>query len=256
MVTCTEVSEAIPALVLGALDESERVEITAHIDGCPDCRELYREYTRVFHGLLMSVPQRVPPPGLRKMLLARVEAPRQTWMDKLRAWVAGQQVLPRWSLGAVAAAALLIVSLIGVQASQLVGQQATLSKQLQQQQAALTLLAGSNTESMSMKATQATANTYAVIRYNPENTLAVFHVENMPVSASTQSYQLWLIDADGKRDSGAVFSVPDGSDGNITLVVMAPRNFKTYVRCGVSIEPRGGSPKPTGPAVLTGSYSG
>ena len=255
MISCTEVSESIPALVLGALDLYERVEIVAHIDSCPGCRELLHEYAGVSHGLLMAVPQRIPPPGLKKMLMARVATPQPTWLERIRTWLSTRQALPRWSLGAVVAAVLLVVSLVGVQAARLTSQQELLSQQLQQQQATLAILAGSDTVSMVMQGTPAASGASGVIRYSPQQTLAVLHVQNMPALSAAQSYQLWLIDADGKRDSGAVFSVPQGSDGSVTLVVMAPRSFKSYVRCGISLEPRGGSPKPTGPAILTAAYS-
>jgi anti-sigma-K factor RskA len=39
-------------------------------------------------------------------------------------------------------------------------------------------------------------------------------------------------------------------NGKASYVVIAPRQFNSYVRFGVSIEPAGGSPGPTGPAAL------
>jgi anti-sigma-K factor RskA len=78
--------------------------------------------------------------------------------------------------------------------------------------------------------------------------VAVLWAEDLPPLPASQSYQLWLIYADGTRDSGAVFSVP--ADGSATVVVVAPKPFSAYARFGISVEPAGGSPAPTGPAAL------
>jgi len=95
----------------------------------------------------------------------------------------------------------------------------------------------------------------ATLLFDAQATSGVLLVRNLPALPAEKTYQLWLVDSTGQRDSGAVFTVPPDANGPITYVVYAPRSLKSYVRCGVSIEPRGGSPKPTGPAALTGSYT-
>jgi anti-sigma-K factor RskA len=90
------------------------------------------------------------------------------------------------------------------------------------------------------------------MRYDPQDDLAVVQTRNLPSLPEGEAYQLWLIDASGKHDSGAVFSIPSGSNGMTILVVIAPRPMREYVSCGVSIEPKGGSKWPTGPAALKG----
>jgi anti-sigma-K factor RskA len=90
------------------------------------------------------------------------------------------------------------------------------------------------------------------MRFSPQDTMAVVQTRALPALSTEQSYQLWLIDSQGNHDSGAVFAVPADSGGNVTFIVVAPRPMKDYVGCGVSIEPKGGSKSPTGPAALTG----
>lgn len=55
-----------------------------------------------------------------------------------------------------------------------------------------------------------------------------------------------MVDAGGKRDSGAIFMTQ--TNGKASYVVVAPRRFESYVRFGVSIEPRA-CPGPTGSAL-------
>ena len=65
-------------------------------------------------------------------------------------------------------------------------------------------------------------------------------------------YQLWLIQ-DEVRTSGAVFSVSDKGYGSVQISSAEP--LGSYSTCGVSIEPSGGSPGPTGKKVLGGTFN-
>jgi anti-sigma-K factor RskA len=74
-------------------------------------------------------------------------------------------------------------------------------------------------------------------------------VDGMPLLDPTRQYQLWLIH-DGQRSSGGVFSV--SRDGYGSLWVDSPAPLASYQRVGITIEPAGGSPGPTGDKVLGG----
>ncbi|MEZ4640106.1 MAG: anti-sigma factor [Caldilineaceae bacterium] len=68
-----------------------------------------------------------------------------------------------------------------------------------------------------------------------------------------QTYQLWLIPADGDPVSAGLIQVTD--DGvTITSINMDSRP-QDFAAVGLSIEPVGGSPQPTGPIVLLGTVS-
>jgi anti-sigma-K factor RskA len=75
-------------------------------------------------------------------------------------------------------------------------------------------------------------------------------VEGLPPLDAEQQYQLWLID-DGARDNGGVFSVND--DGYSSMTLAAPQPLDAYAAFGITIEPAGGSPGPTGAKVLGSS---
>ena len=74
-------------------------------------------------------------------------------------------------------------------------------------------------------------------------------VDQLPELDKSQQYQLWLIQ-DGNRTSGGVFSVSDHGYGS--LEIWSPQPLGSYGSFGITIEPSGGSPGPTGDKVLGG----
>ena len=287
--TCAEVEQALPALALGALDQTERADMLAHLSSCSACHALYAEYARVVDGMLLSTPERVPPPSLRQALLREVEASlaasppaRHTALDAAHdaapvngpvttsAPVSAAPAAGRWYARALdwlrdsrfgaqrgwalAVAALAITcAVLGAQVVRLSEERVLLLRRVNEQQQALVTLVGSNVRVVALNGRPAAANARGSIRFSPDKTLALFEARDLPPLPPTQSYQLWLVYPDGTRDSGAVFNVP--STGETSLVILAPQPFNSYVRFGVSIEPAGGSPAPTGPGALSSSAS-
>ncbi len=249
--TCAEVEAVLPALALGALDDDERADVMAHVDLCPGCRQTLAEYQALSQGLLEAVPQRVPPATIKRDLMARVQPKAQPWPQRVADWLRSRQTMPRWALAATYALFVAVLALSGYETVRLANQQAALAAQLAEQQSAIALLTR-ETSAIHMTGTQVASGASAVMRFSPQDTMAVVQTIALPPLAAGKSYQLWLIDSEGRHDSGAVFTVPAGSEGSVTLIIAAPRPMKDYVGCGVSIEPKGGSPSPTGPAALTG----
>ncbi len=74
-------------------------------------------------------------------------------------------------------------------------------------------------------------------------------VDGLSALDPAQQYQLWLI-RNGKRTSGGVFSVDQQGYGSLWVKSQAP--LISYTSFGITIEPAGGSPGPTGKKVLGG----
>jgi anti-sigma-K factor RskA len=102
-----------------------------------------------------------------------------------------------------------------------------------------------------MKGTENAPDAEALFEANAQGTEATLRVSGLMPLDPTQQYQLWLVKPDGSRDSGAVFSVEE--DGSAVVHITPTERFNQYQRLGVTIEPAGGSPGPTGPQVLAGS---
>ncbi len=94
--TCSQVREALEDALLygGPLPAEAR----AHLEDCPDCRELARELGGLNAALLGSVPEVAPPPQLRTRVLAAARA-----QSRLERTAARRRT---WTLGAGLAAAL------------------------------------------------------------------------------------------------------------------------------------------------------
>jgi anti-sigma-K factor RskA len=253
--TCDEIEESLPAMALGALDEGAREDILAHIDECPNCRKQYSQYVSVAHGLLDIVPQRVPPPVIRASLLKAVSPQKTNPLAGMLRWLSAGTSYPRWAFGAIAVAVVLLAAFAVTQYVGIAGQRQLLSRQLQEQQLTVSILAQKNKESVAMIGTSEASGASATLLFESTSSTGVLVVHDLPALPENKSYQLWLIDAAGKRDSGAIFNTSTDSGNTTSLIVSTPRGLKQYVKCGISIEPRGGSPKPTGPAALTGTYS-
>ncbi len=63
---------------------------------------------------------------------------------------------------------------------------------------------------------------------------------------ASQTYQLWLYRKEDQR-SGGIFGVSTDGYGNLLLDV--PKDFKEFTSIGITIEPAGGSLKPSGTLV-------
>ena len=75
-------------------------------------------------------------------------------------------------------------------------------------------------------------------------------LESLPTLPASQSYQLWLFDPSVPAPvSGGAFSA-EGT-GPVRHLFTASANVRTIDRFAVSIEPKGGAPRPTGKFVLS-----
>jgi anti-sigma-K factor RskA len=84
---------------------------------------------------------------------------------------------------------------------------------------------------------------------SPTESDALLVAYQLPALEGGRVYQTWLV-SNGQRVSGGIFRV-DG-EGYGWLKVRTPESFGAYQRVGITIEPDGGSPGPTGARVLGG----
>jgi anti-sigma-K factor RskA len=67
---------------------------------------------------------------------------------------------------------------------------------------------------------------------------------DLPTPAKGMCYQVWRVADDGSKESAGVFT-PD-ADGRVAVVLDAASGAESFV---ITVEPPGGSPKPTGDMV-------
>jgi anti-sigma-K factor RskA len=259
MLTCEAVAELREAYALGVLDLAELADVEKHADRCPPCREQLDREMAVANLLALAVPQREPPPGLRRSLMAAaregrlIETPRSTW------W---QRVFPKplpvaW--GAASLASLLCAISLGWALS--------LQTQLAAKPAAPAVAVSSastdgaygglgggfaldRAQMRKLGGGDAAPQARGWIYLDPADANALLVAYQLPQLPPDRAYQLWLVTPNQQRFSGGVFSVD--ADGYGWLKIKSPEAFGSFQRVGITIEPRGGSPGPTGQRVLGG----
>lgn len=236
-----EIVERIPAYALHALDEDEAQQVAEHLAVCAHCRDELAAYEAAAARLAGAAPPAEPPAYVKDQLMARVEpdarpAPkarpaaqkaRPTW------WRRVQAVLRASALVWAPVSAALICGLLLVNV--LMWRQVSLSS-------------AREVVTVELMGTDTAPDANGVIAFAPGQPEGVLVVSDLEPLSQDQQYQLWLIDREGNRDSGAVFSVD--ADGCANVDVSGYRALPGYVAFGVTVEPAGGSPGPTGQQVL------
>lgn len=225
-----EHNDLIAAYALGCLDPDELAPLQAHLAQCAACRAELAAYEAVVDALPLASPQIAPPAQLKQRLLARVTPPAagSGWRARLAGGVRRARAQLSWQPVAAFAALLLLFA-------------ATWLWQSAQPPA----LPG--TRLLLVSTTDAAPAAVGLIHISADGEYGTIIVEGLPGLGMERQYQLWLI-ADGARTDGGVFSVY--SDGYASMAIRSPRPLSDYQAFGVTIEPAGGSPQPTGPRVL------
>jgi anti-sigma-K factor RskA len=152
-------------------------------------------------------------------------------------------VVPRFALVAAGLVAALALGGLGARVVQLRNQQTA-------QQQALALRTDTTAQARAMRGRPFAPNATGTIRFKPDGMLGLLEARNLPVLENDKVYQLWLVYPDNTRDTGALFNSTN-ADGTTTIVVFAQKPFSNYVHFGISVEPAGGMPGPTGPGALS-----
>lgn len=230
--------DLIPALALGSLDAEDAERTKQHLATCATCQNELVVYQSVIDALPLAAADADPPPALKGRLMSRVRAtsisetaaspasdsPWQQIKTSIRRFLAG----PRWQPLALVVILALAVSNVLL---------------WQQQNAPPTV----SSRRFRLTATEVAPEATGIVYMSRSGREGTVIVDSMLPLPPDQQYQLWLI-RDGERSSGGVFSVSD--DGYHSQQILAPRPLEEYSAFGVTIEPAGGSPGPTGERVL------
>ena len=224
------VRELLPAYALNCLDAEEATRVAEHLASCAECRAELLAFETVTARLALGARDALPPDKLKGKIVGQIQAPRAAPARRQgRAW--WQRAAPAWGLAALVLLVALVASnLWWWQRSSEVGP------------ARLQVVAMAGTERV-----PGAAGTLLITADGEYGTLIV---DGLPDLEPGLAYQLWLI-RDGQRVSGGVFSVND--EGYGVLEVMSAEPLSSFADFGVTIEPEGGSPGPTGDKVLGGS---
>lgn len=210
------IHELVAGYALDALSVDEERLFEAHLAHCPACRQDLAALTETAAELGFAAPSASPPPGLRERILG---AARED----------GAQVLPlrpRWAYPVLAAAAVAACAAIGLGFWAV-----TLHSRLGSAQALHGIpLRG--------------AGGSVVLGRGGEAALVVSGLAAPPAG---KAYEVWVIRGETARPAG-LFAPRAGT----TTVIRLDERVASGDRVGVTLEPSGGSPHPTGkPLVLS-----
>ncbi|HWQ84636.1 MAG TPA: anti-sigma factor [Anaerolineales bacterium] len=242
------IRELIPAYALDSLDPEEAELVARHLAECPECQLEFASYSELVGSLALAVPMHPAPPELKARILSAAHAsaqsmplpanyPQTSRIAKPARAKSGwanifQQALPAWGL--------LSILLIGILAiSNLRLNQRIASLEAARPEFATVQLSGADNS----------PNAVGMLVISPDGQNGSLVVDQMPVLEDNQDYQLWLI-KDGQRTSGGVFH--SYSNGYGVLWIHADQPLISYEEVGVTIEPAGGSPAPTGAKIIGG----
>jgi anti-sigma-K factor RskA len=230
-------SDWLPAYALDVLDEVEARQVEEHLETCGICQAELRSYRSVVAELPLAAPEVTPPPQLKANILSQISRPtalpqpKENWWQQLSRRLAFKS--PAWGMVSLG-----LIVLLGV-SNLFLWRQLGSMQDAYQNTLATVPLSGSETH-------PGAAGLLVISRDGEHGTLVV---DGLPTLDDAHQYQLWLIH-DGQRTSGGVFSADE--EGYGSLWIYAPEPLISYEGFGVTIEPAGGSPGPTGERVLGG----
>lgn len=229
----------LAAYALGSLDPDEQAALEEHLRDCPECQVILADYEQVVTAYPLTLPERQPPEGALDRLLERARAGQG--QVPVTPDVIDHRMRYLWA-GFAGLAALLLVMLgwnIWLQIN------ADSDSLVDSSRIAIVL---------PLTGTENAGDASGHLVMDEEWDECALVASGLPPLDADHDYQLWFVSADGSRKSGAVFHPNDA--GQISVDVDVPENWRDFEQVGITAEPAGGSPGPTGPAVLSGGFAG
>jgi len=228
--------DLLPARALGILEPEEAGRVEEHLSSCLICRDESQSLQETGAELAFALPPAAPSPDLKERLMQRVQetrpqprletqAPSRPWLDRL---------LPAWGF-----ASLVLILILGAASL-------SLWQRLDEVDA---FMSPGGMRAIPLEPGDAAPRATGFVLVSADGADGALVVDGLPSLDEDHEYQLWLV-RDGERTSGAIFSTDENSYGGTRI--RAPLSLLEYSSVGITIEPAGGSPQPTGERVLGG----
>jgi anti-sigma-K factor RskA len=231
--------DLLSAYALGILDEEEQLQVSEHLTFCSICRAELMAYDQVVQDLPLAMVESKPADTVKNKVMAHARKDENT-LDRTSTgswWTRISHAIrvsaPAWGL-----VSLILIMVLGFSNIFLWDRLNEIER-----------VAQNALISIPMQGTDTSPQAVGMLVVSQNGKHGTLIVDGLPILEETSQYQLWLI-RDGQRTSGGVFSV--GDDGYGSLWVASPDPLLSYSDFGITVEPAGGSPGPTGPKVLGG----
>ncbi len=230
-------AEAIAAYALDALPPDETAAVSAYLAEHPEAHALCEEYRAIVGMLPYAAAPSEPPPFLRDGVFRSIRGERQR-----RHRLPLPPVRYRF-ISAFAACALLLLLVWNI------GLQVRTSPPARADASISDILSQPGLVTYAMMPQPDAPDASGRIYLSSTHDQAAMSVWRLPHLSPDQTYQLWFRLDDQTRVSITTFSVD--AKGAAVVRLNVPRMSHAYVQCGITLEPSGGSPQPTGPRMLS-----
>lgn len=242
MSTDTHVRELISGYVLGCLNEEELILVSEHLTDCPACQAELQNYEPIVGQLALAAPDAAPSSALKDRLLAQIQADAEPTHRPITSWWRSLFNLTG-RLGIVWTGVGLILILVLAVSNLLLWQRVNRLEPLSQPD---------RMQAIALDSAGLVPEASGIVTISADGRDGALIVDRFQQLEPEKEYQLWLI-RNGQRTSGAIFSVDESGYGGTRI--RAPRPLSDYSAVEVTIEPAGGSDRPTGEIILIGSLN-
>lgn len=256
--TWDEVKELGPLYAVGAVDEVTARAVEDFLRrATPEQQSEFAEWQNIASLLPLSLPQSEVPAHVKADLMARIAAEKNTAVSerKVTTYSSTGKALPfqpkqraarpvrRWLLMAATVALAFSSGFLAWQNYKIAAQLSDSNFKLDKLQQQFESFLSPSTRVISMSGVE-TPQAHAKVVWNTETQTWEVHIKNLPAPPSDKDYQLWYVTADAKINA-AVFRT--GENGALELKLNVPAEaLSGLAATAVTLEPKGGSPQPTG----------
>jgi Anti-sigma-K factor rskA len=229
------------AYALDALDTSERDRYVRHLHRCHSCPGEIRGLREVATSLALAAT-REPPPGMRARVLAAAARTRQLPpITDRHASPARRATAVWWPRLAVVVAAVAVSAAVLLGVAQIATQH-RLDRTQEQSDAIAAILAAPDARLLTRPTS---AGGFATIVVSASRRQLIVTTTGLRGLPSSKVYELWLIGPPGTRPAGLLSEGPGGRSRPVLASGLSPGD-----QLGLTIEPAGGTSKPTTTPVL------
>ncbi len=275
--------ELCAGYVLHSLNDEDQKAFEAMLAQANDeQRQLYQEMWAAANQLSFTIEGSEPPADIKEKLMSRIRTESIDTESKKEEIIVSdydnsgdnaavgseEEGFNRPALTLAASIALLIICLtlifysfnlssqLNQKEEEIAEQQEIISElqtDIQQKNDLLSVLESRETKIMSLSGLESNPDGYGKIIFNSESDNALLQVSNMPPVPEDSVYQLWVI-SNNNYFSAGVFFVDTGGEGFFKMEQINGVD-ESAEAFSVTMEPKGGSPQPTGDTFLMGNVT-
>ena len=256
-----QIEELLPFYALDASTDEERELVERYLAEHPEARQQLEEMAHAVSALPFGIAPVEPPRRAKEALMARVASDAEARtrssahasQQPSRRAMRFENFFRTFSLVA-AAVAIIWVIVLNVQVVRLQNEISALNDRLAAQSESLEQIITnlpqtnpSNVITVSLKGTEVQPQVQGQLIVDPNSQSAVLVISGLSQLEAGKTYQVWLING-GAPVSAGLLTVDENGQG--VLILTSEEAIGAFNTLGISIEPEGGSPQPTGDIVV------